>query len=58
MDKVKVICYGKEETWENRKDAIKFYKKGMRNSYGSEQRRYEKIVDELEAGYEVATDRY
>lgn len=56
LDTVKVICYGDEETWDSRKEAISFYKKAMASSEGSEHRRYEKIVQELESGMTVCTD--
>lgn len=53
---VTTICYGKEETWKSREEAMREFKECMFNSEGSEHERYEKIYWELEAGYEVASD--
>ena len=54
---VKVVCYGKEETWENRKDAIDFYTQGMYATAGSaESVRYSNILTGLMLGKEVCRD--
>ncbi len=58
LDNVKTICYGKEQIWDFRTDAIRHFKEGIASSEGSEQDRYVKIVTELELGMEVATDEY
>lgn len=48
-NKVKITCYGKEETM-NRIDAMKFYKECMMCSEGSEHERYESIYWQLKQG--------
>lgn len=54
---VKVICYGKEETWESRKAAIDFYTEGMIATAGSaESTRYANILSDLMAGKHVCKD--
>lgn len=56
MDKVTVICYGKREVWDNRMDAIRFYKKGVIICDGCEKARYANILAELVSGYDVCSD--
>jgi hypothetical protein len=58
LDSVTTICYGKEDVWDSRKDAIAHFEEGIMMSDGSEQDRYVKIVTELKLGMEVATDEY
>lgn len=53
---VKTICYGKEDVWDSREEAIRHFEEGILCSEGSEQDRYVKIVAELSLGMEVATD--
>ena len=53
---VKVICYGKEEVWESREEALNFYLKAIAGSEGSEKERYSNIFLELCAGLKVCTD--
>ena len=56
LDSVKVTCYGKEETWDERKEAIAFYMKAIAESEGSECERYTKIYTELLMGFSTCTD--
>lgn len=54
---VKVICYGKEETWKSRKKAIEFFAEGMIATAGSsESERYARIVSDLRCGLDVCSD--
>jgi len=53
---VTVKCYGKDKTYATRQEAIKFFKEGIRCCEGSEQRRYVRIVMQLEDGAMHATD--
>lgn len=56
LNTVKTICYGREEVWDSRDDAMEFYLKAMAGSEGSEQERYATIVAELAMGKAVCTD--
>ena len=51
-----VICYGKEEKWESRKEAIKYYKEGIACCEGSERDRYCNIYYDLVSGKDICTD--
>jgi hypothetical protein len=53
---VTVKCYGKDKTYATRKEAINFYKEGIRHSEGPECDRYLRIVMQLEDGAMHATD--
>ena len=53
---VTTICYGIEQKWNSREEAMEDFKECMFHSEGAEHERYEKIYWELEAGYEVASD--
>lgn len=56
LDAVKVTCYGKEETWDSRKEAADFYLRAIAGSEGSECERYTKIYTELLMGKSICTD--
>lgn len=56
LDSVKVICYGKEEMWDTRKEAADFYMKAIAGSEGSERERYTKIYTELLMGFSTCMD--
>ena len=56
LDSVKVVCYGKEEIWDSRKEAADFYLRAIAGSEGSECQRYTKIYAELLMGFPVCTD--
>ena len=53
---VTTICYNTEKKWRSRNAAIRFFEKGVRECYGSEQERYLHVLDELRSGAEVCTD--
>ena len=58
-DKVVTICYNQREEWNDRQEAIKFFRDAMMNSEGSEHERYFKIWSELESVLgEVSCRRY
>ena len=54
---VTTICYNRKEEWTSRKEALKFFITAALCSEGSEHERYEKIIFELKAGYEICSDR-
>ena len=54
--KVTVICYGQEEEWSSREEAMLFYLEGVTESDGSERDRYLTILGELIEGKEVCRD--
>ena len=56
LDTVKTLCYGKEEVWDSRDEAMAFFLEGMISSEGSECERYTKIYTELSIGKSVCTD--
>ena len=56
LDSVKVICYGKEEVWDSRKEATDFYLRAITGSEGSECERYTKIYTELLMGLSTCSD--
>ena len=56
LDSVKITCYGKEETWDSRKEAADFYLKAIAGSEGSECERYTKIYTELLMGFSECSD--
>lgn len=56
LDSVKVICYGKEEVWDSRKEAADFYLKAIAGSEGSECERYTNIYTEILLGKMVCSD--
>lgn len=55
-DSVTVVCYGREEVWASRKDAIAFYTDGVRACDGSERDRYVNVLIELMCGLKICTD--
>lgn len=56
-EKVITICYGKQEEWEHRQDAINEFWCAINGSDGSEQQRYLNVYRNLMAGYKVCTDQ-
>lgn len=56
LDTVKTVCYGKEEVWDSRNEAMAFFLERMISSEGSECERYTKIYTELSMGKSVCTD--
>ena len=55
-DKVTTICYGKEEIWNSREEAMAFFLEGMAASEGSEHERYSTIYVKLSLGMKVCSD--
>ena len=55
-DKVTVICYGQEEEWKSRNEAMKYYLQGMLECDGSERERYTTILAKLMEGRTVCSD--
>ena len=53
---VKVICYGQEQIWESRDEAILFYLDGVRCCEGAERERYMNIYLNLIDGQDICTD--
>lgn len=56
LDTVKTVCYGKEEVWDSKNEAMAFFLEEMISSEGSECERYTKIYTELSMGKSVCTD--
>ena len=56
MDRVTTVCYGQKRVWENRWEAIDFFKEGAMACDGSEKERYTNILLKLLAGEEACSD--
>lgn len=56
LNGVKTICYGKEQMWDKKEDAIAFFIECLLNSEGSERDRYCNILSALKAGLSVCKD--
>lgn len=56
LEKVTITCYGETKIWEDRIDALCFYKRGADVSEGCERERYMRIVLQLMEGRKVCTD--
>jgi hypothetical protein len=56
LDVVKTICYGKEQIWDKKEDAIEFFVDCMLNSEGSERERYCNILSSLKDNLKVCKD--
>lgn len=54
--KVITKCYNKEEVWNNRQTAIKFFISCIENSEGSERERYTNVLMDLLANKNYCTD--
>lgn len=53
---VKTICYGKEDVYDSREEAIAFYQQAAAGSEGGEQERYIHILLDLSEGKDICTD--
>lgn len=53
---VKTVCYGREDTFDSRDEAVAFYMKAVAGSEGSEQERYQHILLDLAEGKDICTD--
>lgn len=56
LETVKTICYGREEIWDSKEDAIMFFLECMASSEGAERERYLNILVKLKSGEKVCTD--
>ena len=56
LETVKTICYGREEIWDSRAEAIMFFLECMASSEGAERERYLNILVKLKSGEKVCTD--
>lgn len=56
LQTVKITCYGKEETWDCREEAVEFYLRAIAGSEGSECERYTIILMQLLAGLKKCSD--
>ena len=56
--RVMTVCYGEEDIWENRQDAIDFFERASAgcDPESHEAARYSKILAELMLGMKVCTD--
>ena len=55
-DFIVVCCYNRIEHWENRDNAIQFYRDACMHSEGAERERYVNIYFDLTSGKDVCTD--
>lgn len=50
MDRVTTICYGQRKEWDDRWEAVEFFKEGVMACDGAEKERYTNILLKLLAG--------
>lgn len=55
-DEITTVCYGEEQKWKSRQEAIDFYIDAMASSEGSERERYTEILLQLDSGLTYCTD--
>lgn len=55
-DGVITVCYGKEEKWDERKDARHYFLEAMMNTEGSERERYANVYFKIIRGFDYCTD--
>lgn len=60
MKKIKVTCYNEIYWFDSKKEAIKYFERGMRScdTFSSEWIRYADIVDRLKDGCTDVSDEY
>ena len=56
MDRVTTICYGEKKEWDDRWEAVDFFKEGAMACDGSEKDRYTTILLKLLAGETTCSD--
>ena len=56
LEPVTITCYGTTEVWDDRMEALRFYKQGAEECGGSESRRYANIVFQLMDGKTACSD--
>ena len=57
LEPVTITCYGTTEVWDDRMEALRFYKQGAEECGGSESRRYANIVFQLMDGKSICSDQ-
>ena len=57
LDAVTITCYGETKIWDDRKEALRFFKQGAQECDGAESRRYANIVFQLMDGLSVCSDK-
>ena len=57
LDAVTITCYGETKVWDDRKEALRFFKQGAQECDGAESRRYANIVFQLMDGLSVCSDK-
>lgn len=55
-EEITTVCYGEEQKWKSRQEAIDFYIDAMASSEGSERERYTEILLQLDSGLTYCTD--
>ena len=56
LEPVTITCYGTTEVWDDRMEALRFYKQGAEECGGSESRRYANIVFQMMDGKTECSD--
>ena len=56
MDRVTTTCYGQKKEWDDRWEAVDFFKEGAMACDGSEKDRYTTILLKLLAGETTCSD--
>ena len=56
MDRVTTICYGQKQEWEDRWEAVDFFKEGVMACDGAEKERYSNFLLKLLAGETECSD--
>ena len=56
MDRVTTICYGQKKEWDDRWEAVDFFKEGVMACDGAEKERYTNILLKLLAGETECSD--
>ena len=57
LDAVTITCYGETTVWDDRMEALRFFKQGAQECDGAESRRYANIVFQLMDGLSVCSDK-
>ena len=57
LDAVTITCYGETKVWDDRIEALRFFKQGAQECDGAESRRYANIVFQLMDGLSVCSDK-
>ena len=56
MDRVTTICYGQKQEWDDRWEAVDFFKEGVIACDGAEKERYTNILLKLLVGETECSD--